>query len=741
MKPLLLTCLLFVNFFYLIAQPVSVLTQRYDNRRLSWNPNERKLDTSNVNTTTFGFRFSRPVDDQIYGQPLIVSGLTINNQYHNIVFVATVNNSVYAFDADNDTANTPIWRSNLTPVGARVIQNADMTGACGGNYKDFSGNIGIVGTPVIDTFTHAIYLVSRDITLDSIARFEQYIHALDIYTGQEKPGSPSLITASYPGNGDGNANDTVYFDEQKQNQRPALLLLNREIYVCWASHCDWQNYHGWVIGFDDSTLTKKHVYNTSADGYEAGIWMSGSGPCVDDNGYIYLVTGNGAVGQPGNENYTRNRGESLLKLKPDGDTLAVVDFYTPSNYQYLENNDLDYGSDGTIIIPNTKISVSGTKDGLLYLVNTDHMGRYTPGDDSLVQTLYANAQNIFPRSVHGTPMYYSYNNGQTECVYVWAASDSLRQFFFDRGLGRVDTTRTIVGNNIRLDQGTPGAMLTISSQGQIPGSGVLWAYHTISGDANQSVRPGQIDAYDATNVNRLLWTSQMNPTRDSVGNFAKFNHPVVANGKVYVPTFSNLLMVYGLFHPPFDTLIDMDTTVIRDTVHLDYNIIIRDTVHTMGSITVRDTARTSHIYVLSDTSLTGSSLLHVDSVHSTDTIIVMDTLHIHDTIYVRDTLRIIDSIPTPSGLGNIKDQLNVELYPNPASDLFILSYDMPPYAERVSMALLDMYGRMDMNISFSNSPGRHMESIDISGQLPSGVYMLILDIDGRWIKIGKLIKE
>jgi hypothetical protein len=241
---LILGCVLFS--FISCAQLVSVLTQRYDNHRLGWNAHETKLDSANVDTSHFGLLFARQLDDQVYGQPLVVANMQINGAKHDVVFVVTVNNSVYAFDANIASESAPLWHVNLTPAHARVINHTDMTGACGGNYNDFSGNIGIVGSPVIDTFTNAIYMVSRDITDSGV--FEQYINALDIYTGNQKPLSPSLITAAYPGIGDGNPNDTVYFDEQKQNQRPALLLYNREIYVSWASHCDWQNYHGWFIG-------------------------------------------------------------------------------------------------------------------------------------------------------------------------------------------------------------------------------------------------------------------------------------------------------------------------------------------------------------------------------------------------------------------------------------------------------------------------------------------------------------
>ncbi len=537
---------IFLSGFSLrLFSQVNVWTQRYDNTRLSWNRKEVVLNASNVDTSTFGLLFKRLVDDQIYAQPLIISNMHVNGGVHNVVFVATVNNTIYAFDAEDSSSTSPYWQTNLTPSGCRVINRADMTGACGGNYRDFSGNMGIVGTPVIDTNSSTMYVISRHYKF-STASFEQLFHAIDIFTGNERVGSPVIISAKCYGTGAGNVNDTINFDPWKQNQRPGLLLFDSTIYAGWASHCDWGPYHGWFIGFDPITLQIKHQYNSTPNGTQAGIWMSGAGPAVDDSGYIYLSTGNGTVGTTGNPNNRRNRGESVLKLIPSADTMLVVDFFTPSNYQYLENNDLDYGVDGVIIIPNSTLSLSGTKEGKVYLVDTRGMGRYSSTNDSVIQTLDVNVQNVQDKHLHGTPVYgHYYNNADTECVYIWAESDSIHQFFFDRNTMKFDTSLTIKGNTL-LDYGMPGAMMSVSSNGTSAGSGIVWASHPLSGNANQALRPGRLDAYDARDVRNLLWHSEMKPDRDSVGTFAKFNTPVVANGKVYMATFSNQLDVYGL---------------------------------------------------------------------------------------------------------------------------------------------------------------------------------------------------
>ena len=540
----LLTILIIHNIY---SQPVSVLTQRYDNKRLGWNSNETILNTSNVNPTNFGLLFKRTVDDQIYAQPLVVANMHFNGGIHNVVFVATVNNTLYAFDADDSATMAPYWQVNLTPVGSRVIINTDMTGACGGNYLDFSGHMGIVGTPVIDTTTSTMYVVARSVTLTTNV-FQQYLHAIDITTGMEKPGSPVYVTANWPGNGSGSAGGFILFQQQKQNQRAALMLFNGVVYVCWAAHCDWTPYHGWMIGFDANTLLKTYTYNDTPDGIDGGIWMSAAGPVVDDSGYIYITTGNGTVGITGDPNNPRNRGESLLKLQPSGDSMTVVDFFTPANYQYLEANDLDYGVDGPLIIPNTTITLSGSKEGIIYVVDHTHMGKYTTGNDSVLQILVANGQSISltDKHIHGTPVYYHYySQSDTECVYVWAESDSLRQFFFNRSTGLFDTSLTIKGN-VLLNYGMPGSMLSVSSNSDSVGTGVVWATHPLNGNANQQVRPGRFDAYDARNIQHQLWNSNILPNRDSVGGFSKFNTPIVANGKVYIATFSNRLNVYGL---------------------------------------------------------------------------------------------------------------------------------------------------------------------------------------------------
>lgn len=540
-----------ICFLFLYADTfaqVNVLMNHNNLKRTGWNPKETILTADNVSSGNFGKIFSRTVDDQIYAQPLVVSNVQIGGGLHNIVLVATVNNTVYAFDADDPNASAPYWQVNLTfdPADYFPIKNSDMTWACGGNYQDFSGNMGIVGTPAIDSFTNTLYVVARSVTKKAPKTFVQYLHAIDIKTGREKPGSPVYITASVPGTGDGSVDGIMTFNQQNQNQRPGLLLYDGVVYIAWASHCDYTPYQGWIIGYDAANLRQKYVYNTAPNGGLAGIWMSGQPPSVDDDGNLYVTTGNGSTGQNGNPNDPVNRGSSLIKLSP---SLSVKDFFTPANHKYLNDFDLDYGVDGVLLLPDTHLSLSGSKEGLLFLIDNNRMGHTTTDNSNVIQTLnVANSAMSTYRHLHGSPVYFKDKNNN-EYVYAWSEGAFLNQFPFIRSKMRFDTINVKIGNTA-LPEGMPGAMLSVSSNASRQGSGVVWASHPIHGDANWRSVPGVLQAFDATDITRELWNSNWNSKRDSIGRFAKFVPPTIANGKVYMATFSNKLNVYGLNPPP-----------------------------------------------------------------------------------------------------------------------------------------------------------------------------------------------
>jgi len=519
---------------------VAVLTQHNDGNRSGDNLNETTLNVADVNTNGFGLLYTLPVDDQIYAQPLIMTNVSILGRgSHNLLIVATVNDSVYAYDADNSTVTQPYWRDsfisppNIVPPN---ISDEDAVGAGGGNYHDFAGSFGIVGTPVIDPVNHTLYVVVRTKEISGgTTNFVQRLHALNVATGAEQPNSPVVITASYPGTGDGGT--MINFDPLRQNQRPGLALANGYVYVTWASHGDNTPYHGWVIGYNVTNLEQSAVWNDSPNGSEAGIWMSGQAPNVDSNGNIYVTVGNGTVDPSG------DYGESFLKLTPSNATMQVTSYFIPYNWQALNNSDIDLGDAGMLLIPGTSLGISGGKAGVLYLVNRDKMGGLSLGnaDTNVVQTWNLNSGEL-----HGAPIWWSCTNGSF--IYIWPASSThLRQYKLTNGLFNTNSyseSMTIGGS------GSPGGILSLSANNTNVGTGIVWATVNTTSSANQAIVAGTLHAYNAQNVTNELWNSDMVSGRDSLGNLAKFVPPAVANGRVYVATFSDQVDVYGLLPPP-----------------------------------------------------------------------------------------------------------------------------------------------------------------------------------------------
>ena len=529
--------LLCVNSFHIRAQ-VSVLTQHNDLNRSGWNARESILNLKNVNKDQFGILFTRNVDDQVYSQPLVASNVSINNGLHNVVYVATVNNSLYAFDADSVNLSAAYWQVNLTPSGSRPIRNSDMTGACGGAYQDISGNMGIVGTPVIDSSTQTLFVVARSVSTDGSLNFRQWLHAIDIRTGKEKPNSPVLITAQINSiSGAGAANGTLSFNPQTQNQRPGLLLLNGTVYIAYASHCDWDPYHGWFLGYDTASLQQTIVYNTTPEGTEGGIWMSGAAPAADEFGNIYLAVGNGTTGIQGNPGDSLNRSESALKLTRSGNRLGIASFFTPYNFDYLNTVDLDFGVTELMLIPNSTYAITGGKDGNLYLLNRDNMGGYNANSNTNQQTINLGSNSALHSSLG------FYRGQSNEFVYTWSENAPLNGFLFDTTSHTFNLLSPLTGPSG--PTGYNGALLAVSSNGSDDSTAILWASHAAVGDANTATRPGLVRAFSAVDLTRELWNSSMDPA-DDAGNYAKFVCPTIANGKVYMASFSNRLMVYGL---------------------------------------------------------------------------------------------------------------------------------------------------------------------------------------------------
>src|SRR5215471_6700815 len=514
----------------------SVTTQHNNAARTGANLTETVLTTTNVNVSEFGKLFERTVDDEIYGQPLHVDGVNIPGVgVRNIVFVTTNSDSVYAFDADDPAASAPLWRvSYINPAaGILPVVRTDVGQACG-TYVDFAGNIGIGGTPVIDLPSQTMCFVTR--TKES-GTFIQRLHAVDIRDGSEKIGSPVLIAANVTGTGDGrDAQNNIAFNARTENQRAALLLDHGTVYIAWASYCDQGPYHGWILGYDAASLQQVTVYNTSPDGGLGGIWQSGGGLAADAAGNLYALTGNGSFnGDTGGRNF----GNSFIKVSPAG---ALLDWFTPFNWSFLNSTDEDLGIQNPLLVPGTNLVVGGGKEGVMYVVDTTNMGHFRSGNNGqIVQSFQASSA----ARMNGAPVYW---NGPVygPAIYLWPAGDPLKVF---RLVGGTFVTPASAQSTGLAPGGMPGGMLSISSNGTSSGSGILWATMSSAGDANHAPQPGILRAYDADNVTRELWNSQQNATRDTLGNFSKFSPPTIANGKVYVATLSNKLVVYGLIGP------------------------------------------------------------------------------------------------------------------------------------------------------------------------------------------------
>jgi hypothetical protein len=542
------------------ADAVAVLTQHNDNQRTGANLSETILNTSNVRAGSFGKLFTRAVDGHIYAQPLVVPGVSIPSQgVHNVVYVATQHNSVYAFDADHASASAPLWHVSL---GRPAPVPADF-GNRFGDYIDITVEVGITSTPVIDLATNTLYVVTfvrdTDLAIDcsppippdppTLCSYHHSLHALDITTGAEKFGGPVQIAGSVPGEGVDSVGGTVTFNSHQQIQRAALLLSNGVVYIAFAGYADTDPYHGWLFGYDAATLARVSIFNTTPNAVasqgddfpgEGGIWQSGQGPSADAAGYIYAITGNGSFSaNTGGVDY----GDTFLKLDPQNLTNSVpqvADWFTPWDQEAMMVNDFDLGSTGALLIPGTNLIVGGSKGGLLYVVDRTDMGHYTPpnGPDQIVQTLAPGPQSAWFNS----PIFWDRPAGRF--MYIWGIKSTLRAFSFD---GSHFSPQAVITGTTNLNNAYPGGALSLSANGSDGATGIVWASHPIPGPEPSTSKPGMLRAYDAANISIELWNSEADITGgDSLGGYAKFVAPTVANGMVYMATSSHQLVVYGL---------------------------------------------------------------------------------------------------------------------------------------------------------------------------------------------------
>jgi hypothetical protein len=507
---------------------VSVTTSRYNNSRDGQNLNETILTPNNVNLNNFGKLFSHTVDGHVYAQPLYVPDVTIPNRgTHNVLYIATQHDSVYAFDADDNQGQnaSALWhRTFINPMkGITTVSSGDQI------CNDIIPEMGITSTPVIDTSKGTMYVVAR--TKEN-GIYRQRLHALDITTGKERLGSPIIIAAKVKGTGDGSVNGILRFDPFAEGQRPGLLLVNGAVYIGWASYCDHDPYHSWVMSYDASSLAQTGVWNGTPNGSRGGTWQAGTGIAADDASNIFFATGNGTFdANKGGVDY----GDSVMKLAPPiNKHLKVLDYFTPYNQAGLSNGDRDVGSGGVLLLPDQganaphrHLLIQAGKEGSIYLIDRDNMGHFhAQNNGQIVQAL----ENIIG-SMFATATWWNNN------VYFGGSRDFLTQFTFDPKAGLLSASPVAKSE---ISFGFPGPTPSISANGN--SNGILWALEKTS---TKGVTPVILHAYDATNVAKELYNSDQNPVRDAAGNAVKFAVPTVINGKVYVPAIKQVT-VYGL---------------------------------------------------------------------------------------------------------------------------------------------------------------------------------------------------
>jgi hypothetical protein len=556
-----------------VTDLAGVFTYHNDLSRTGANTQEYALNSSMVGSGTFGKLFSCAVDGAVYAQPLWVPGLAIGGGTHNVLFVATQHDSLYAFDADASPCLT-YWQAQLldTLHGGTANETPIIWNDVGNCFGDIYPEVGVTGTPVIDPVTGTIYLVSSsEVGSDggncsyAPGSYFRRLHALDLATGSEKFNGPVSISASVPGVGDGGS--TVDFDPQKHHQRSGLALAGGTVYVPWSAHEDATPYHGWMMGYSAADLSQApRVFNTTPNGGLGGIWAGGAAPAADATGDIYISTGNGIFDANSTTVPFNDYGDSILRLHPssgatsNGVDLTLAGWFTPYNQNDISNADADVGSGGVVLLPDQtvgpphllvqigKSQPAPVNQGIVFLIDRDNMGQFNPADNSqIVQSFPVPCCGLW-----GAPALWQ--NG----LYFAGAYDNLRVFSFDPSTGLFNTSSASQSTNVF---NFPDATPSISSQGA--SSGIVWAidaglYGYASPNAAGGINcyvspvpaactgPAVLHAYSASNLATEYWNSaQAADQRDQAGNAVKFVPPTIANGKVYVGTRTEV-DVYGL---------------------------------------------------------------------------------------------------------------------------------------------------------------------------------------------------
>jgi hypothetical protein len=510
---------------------VNVTTYHYDNARDGWNPSETVLTQQNVNSNTFGKLRELPVDGNVDGQPLYVSGLSIAGQAHNVLIVVTENASAYAFDADS---GAQLWQ--VSALGANETTSDDH--GCG----QISPQIGITDTPVIDRANGpngTVFFVAM--SKDASSNYHQRLHALDLSTGAELQGSPSEIQASFPGNGYGSTNGMQVFDPGQYAERVGLLLMNGQLYLAWTSHCDDDPYTGWLMAYSETTLQQTSVLNMTPNGPstphfgngEGSVWMSGAGLVGDTQGNIFFLDANGTFDSTLNANGFPSSGDfgnSFMKVSTTGNVLAAADYFAAYDLQAESDADQDLGSGGAMLLPDQTdanggvhhLAVGAGKDTNIYVVNRDNMGKFNASSNNAI---YQELPDALSGGAWSMPAFF--NN----TVYYAGNGDHLKAFPITNAL-LATTPASESANTFAY----PGATPAVSSNGTQ--NGILWVVETQNG-------AGVLHAFNPANVATELYNSNQAPNGRDNFTFNKFVPPMIVNGKVYVGTPSSVA-VFGL---------------------------------------------------------------------------------------------------------------------------------------------------------------------------------------------------
>jgi hypothetical protein len=501
---------------------LTVATHRYDGARVGANLSELTLTAANVNVDSFGKLYSYPVDGSVYAQPLYIPGVSVGGVTRNVLYVVTMNDKVYAFDADS-SSGAPLWMRDLTnPPSVTPVPIADLVAA----NRNIVGNVGIQGTPVIDPAARTMYFVARTKENDT---YVQRLHALDITTGASRTGSPVTIAASAAGNSPDAVAGFVHFYPRMESQRAALALANGVVLIAWAGHEDVPPYHGWIMGYDSSTLAQTGTFLVTRDAYAGGVWQGGRAPTIDAAGNAYFVTGNGKW------DGTRNFGNSLLKFAVSRSGLTLLDYFTPGNWAALNVADDDLSGSSFTLLPNTNLMLGGGKEGTLYLIDAANLGRMQADDSQIPQRIPETGGHVM-----GGPVYWN-SSTLGPMIYNWSEDDYLRSYRFSGG--RLSLPNYAQGTV--LSPGHPGGSLTLSANGGTSGSGIVWASIPTNQDGIHGLVAGILRAFNAETLVEI-WNSEQDPARDRVGTLMKFVPPLVVNGRVYMPSHDNAVAVYGL---------------------------------------------------------------------------------------------------------------------------------------------------------------------------------------------------